>query len=113
MKRSEKLAALALGCALIAQSVLSDESSLRVWPVDALVKVLRTDQPPTLSPSGVLVEAGAAGPEEVWRRQYGAGSDGPADKYDLAWNFLPKNQEEYRTRVAEHKKVLEAVPDNT
>lgn len=58
-------------------------------------------------------EAPAGGAEEVWRRQYGAGSDGPADKYNLAWSFLPKTQAEYRQKVAEHKGLLGAVPDNT
>ena len=52
-------------------------------------------------------------PEEVWRRQYGQGSDGPADKYNLAWSFLPQTQEEFRARVAAHKQLLDAIPANT
>ena len=60
-----------------------------------------------------VAEAPAGGAEEVWRPQYGAGSGGPANKYDLAWSFLPKTQAEYRQKVADHKKLLDAVPDNT
>lgn len=59
------------------------------------------------------VEVKEVGPEEVWRPQYGAGSAGPADKYALAWSFLPKSQAEYREKVAAHQKVLDAVPPNT
>ena len=59
------------------------------------------------------VEAPAGTPEEAWRRQYGQGSEGPANKYDLAWSFLPQTQEEYRQKVAAHQKTLASMPANT
>jgi hypothetical protein len=65
---------------------------------------LASAQPAKVSDSGL---------EEVWRKQYGQGSEGPANKYDLAWSHQPKSQEEFRQKVQAHKKVLDAVPANT
>ncbi|GAF79298.1 unnamed protein product, partial [marine sediment metagenome] len=48
-------------------------------------------------------EAKPGGPEEVWK----------SDKYQVAWSHLPATQAEYRERVAEHEKRLDAVPPNT
>ena len=36
---------------------LAGEGGLRAWPVDPLVKVLRSDEPPASTPKGVLIEA--------------------------------------------------------
>jgi hypothetical protein len=63
--------------------------------------------------SAKVAEVQPGRPEEVWRKQYGAGSEGPADKYNLAWSFLPKTQADYRAKVTEHKKLLDSIPDNT
>ncbi|HUT35753.1 MAG TPA: kelch repeat-containing protein [Planctomycetota bacterium] len=49
-----------------------------------------------------VAEAKPGAPEEVWRD----------DKYQRAWSHLPKTQAEYRQRVAEHEKLLAAVPPN-
>ncbi len=72
-------------------------------------QLLRLD----LKAAKLAAGAPAGGLEEVWRPQYGAGSGGPANKYDLAWSFLPRTQAEYRQKVVEHKKLLDSVPDNT
>lgn len=58
-------------------------------------------------------EAKAGLPTEVWRPGYGSGGGGPADRYHLAWSFLPKTQAEYREKMATHRKLLDAVPANT
>jgi len=39
------------------QHGISGEAGLRAWPVDPLVKVLRTDEPPVSPPRGVAIEA--------------------------------------------------------
>jgi hypothetical protein len=59
------------------------------------------------------LDAKAGVPTEVWRPGYGSGGGGPADRYHLAWSFLPKTQTEYRDKVTEHTKRLAAIPDNT
>jgi len=63
--------------------------------------------------SAAMTDASSGTLEEVWRGQYGAGCEGPADKVAIAWSFMPKTQAEYRERVASNKKALDAIPDNT
>jgi hypothetical protein len=61
--------------------------------------------------SAKLVAAKAGESESVWRDGYGGGC--PADKYHVAWSFLPKTQAEYREKVAARQKEIAAMPDNT
>jgi hypothetical protein len=87
--------------------------------IDSPAATLTPDCPPRRTQllrldlaSAKVADAPAGKPEEAWRPQYGQGCGGPADKYGLAWSFLPKTQAEYREKVAAHRKVLEAVAPN-
>ena len=67
--------AVALGLLLGLQPRgLSGEAGVRVWPVDPLVKVLRSDEAPASPPVGVLVEA-ARGEFENGQVAFRAASD--------------------------------------
>jgi hypothetical protein len=55
-------------------------------------------------------EAAADVKAESWRRPHGASCQ--PDQVGITWKLLPKTQAEYREKVAAHKKVLAAVPEN-